>query len=362
MLKTLRITSLSVAAVAVMGVIFVLIFGLRPNEKIRWFLDQESIVEQMRKQKQSVVLKDDTISPLVTQAKAFALRIDPPPPPPPPPPKPGPTQNTQTPTAVKPPSPPPPPPPRATNFKLVATARYTDYPKKSMALLDLVSEGLKWFRQGDDVGHFKINQVKDGSIVLYQNGKFSSELSVPPQPQTVKSLLKSDAGSGPAGVSVPAGASASAEVKPPVLPSAAPADKQQIRPVRITTQRTGQDESPAAAAMRSPRVPAPEPVPVPVPVPVPEPKPEPVMTLQQQKESLDESINSVREMIGSPPAGSRDPAALAEDAKAWKELLEILEQERKNLDNTEEETSDKTKSEPAKDKGSEAGQDGKSTE
>ena len=51
------------------------------------------------------------------------------------------------------PSTPRPKAPVTAKFKLVATCRYEDQPEKSLALLNMSAKGLKWFRQGEKVGH-----------------------------------------------------------------------------------------------------------------------------------------------------------------------------------------------------------------
>jgi PAB1-binding protein PBP1 len=86
--------------------------------------------------------------------------------------------------------------------------------------------------------------------------------------------------------------------------------------------------------------------PAPVPVAPPEPpvEPEPVMTPQQQRQSIEESIAGIKEMMNSSTEGM-SPEEIQEQNKAWKELLEVLEAEKKNLEqnsgNPPQEASDK---------------------
>ncbi|MBC8379067.1 MAG: hypothetical protein H8E62_07830, partial [Planctomycetes bacterium] len=84
MLKTLRITSLIAFVLAVCGVILILLWGLKGRPDIKDFLQTPGITEILKKPGE--VEKDDKepVSPLVTQAHEFALRIVPPSPPEPP--------------------------------------------------------------------------------------------------------------------------------------------------------------------------------------------------------------------------------------------------------------------------------------
>lgn len=319
MLRTLRITSFISIIAAAGTVVFVMIFGWRQNAEVQAFLEQPSIVEQLKKTTNTMAQKVDAVSPLVTQAAAFALRIDPPPPPPPPP-QLKKDENTQTEeTKIKVPPPPPPPPPKTVKFDLVATAKYKSQPEKSLALLNMVSEGYKWYRQGETVGRFTIHEVKEGSIVLYQDGKKDTELFVP-SPAPVKSLLKADQTmasitKGPSSVSEqPAGAAQLATSHPatgiePVLSDANGGDA--TGAVRIT--RTASPTATSIVPIRQPRQPEPEP------------------TIEDRKQSLDESISGIKQLMGEAREGQTE-AERQEENKAWVDLLKILQQEKENLE------------------------------
>jgi len=294
-----------------------MIFGWRQNAEVQAFLDQPSIVEQLKKTTNTMAQKVDAVSPLVTQATAFALRIDPPPPPPPPPE----TKKVEGPKIQekKIDDPLPPPPPKTVKFDLVATAKYKSHPEKSLALLNMVSEGYKWYRQGETVGRFTIHEVKEGSIVLYQNGKKDTELFVPP-PVPVKSLLKADqttasVARGPSSVSEqPTGAAQPATSHPatgiePVLSDAG--DKDATGAVRIT--RTASPTGSSIVPIRQPRQPEPEP------------------TIEDRKQSLDESISGIKQLMGEAREGQTE-AERQEENKAWVDLLKILQQEKENLE------------------------------
>lgn len=188
MIKLLKLASYLSIALAISTAVFAGIGITRENDTFSEradFLDKPTVIERLRELKITKTDKDKT-SPLVVQAKAFALRINPPVVIPPDPPK-KPKRNTgkQPLTTIK----------RVakeiirpSTYKLVATCRYEKFPEKSLAMLDVTSKGLLWFRQGDELGPNKIHRIEDGRIVLRQ-GSVESFLEVPKQ-NTVSSLLK----------------------------------------------------------------------------------------------------------------------------------------------------------------------------
>ena len=175
-------------ALAVSTMVFAGVGITRENDTVSEradFLDKPTVIENFRKA--GITKSDkDKIPPLVTEAIAFALRIDPP------------EVIRTTPTkdpkdktdktipnvltkiakAIT----------RTSTFKLVATCRYEKFPEKSLALLDITSKGLVWVQQGDMLGSYDIHQINDGSIELLQ-GKISSIINVPKK-NPIRSLLK----------------------------------------------------------------------------------------------------------------------------------------------------------------------------
>ena len=192
MIKYLKLASYLSVALAVSAVVFAGIGLTRVNETVSDradFLDKPNVIEQLREIEIPKGNEDKT-PPLVTQAIAFALRIDPPKPIPTLIPTPtGNPRSKITPTEtsvvkevaelID----------RNAPFKLLATCVHENHPEKSLAMVDFTSKGSKWVRQGDTVGYKIIHQINDGNIVLYQGGKKSGILEVPKK-NAVSSLLK----------------------------------------------------------------------------------------------------------------------------------------------------------------------------
>jgi hypothetical protein len=175
MIKTLRITSVIAAIVAVGLTAFPMFFGFSSDEDIEQFLDSPSIIDQFRQSKGSRASKADADnSPLVAQAKGFAEYLNPAKLPPAPRQPAGPT-----PAGGAVPIPVLPPPPPSAKFTVVATSVYESRPDMSLVLIDEPGKGRHWIRQGAKVEHLTIEQVKEGAVVVQGGGK-TYELAVPP--------------------------------------------------------------------------------------------------------------------------------------------------------------------------------------
>ncbi len=178
MIKTLRITSIIAAASAVVFFVFPAIFGVRSDEQTEQFLNSAGVIKKFNKAKGKNSAKDESqISPLVKQAEAFALYLNPPKPK-----KAPPTRRTDRPSII-----PRPPAPVSPKFKLIGTSHYASHPELSLALIDEVGKGLRWVRQSSKLGHLTIEQVKDGLVVV-RDGRRTFEL-VAKRPEK-RSLLK----------------------------------------------------------------------------------------------------------------------------------------------------------------------------
>ena len=334
MLKALRIASVAAIAAAVGVVVFVALFGLKEDAAIEEFLQSDGIVEQIRKKVKVVAQKSDADSPLEAASKAFALRIDPPPPPAPI----EPAKPSQP--IVKPPSPPQPPrppenrqPTLSAKFTLEATARCPDQPQKSMVLLKNVQNEFKWYRQGEQVGHLEIQEVKDGSVVLYQGGKYNSELFMPAQPK-VRSLLKGEdyepqTPRGPVAVTLPGefwqmepADQEQEEIAAEPIPAAVGPGARRTIPSRLDALREGRASAPRSAMRTTPPRPY---------------SPAPPPTLEEQKKSLDESISSIQEIMNKPALEGQSEEERIQEQEAWQQLIKVLNAERQAIEQTGEE-------------------------
>ena len=205
MIKTLRITSIVAAVLAVIFLVFFVfpvVFGGYSDEHLesaRGGLDSPGVIEKFNKTVgNKAKTSQNEISPLVQQAGAFALYLDPPKPRMPRTPTGGGASGVTRGPAVTP------------KFKVLGTSYYKGQPELSMALIDEPGKGLHWVRQSGEVGHFLIEQVKDG-IVVFKDGKGTFELEAEQKPEI--SLLEGAPGaSGRTGASSKTDASGQAGV------------------------------------------------------------------------------------------------------------------------------------------------------
>jgi len=179
MTKTLRITSIIAAAAAVAIFVFPAVFGGRIDPDVVKFLDAPGIVEKFKEARGTQNADaQNQVPPLVTQAQAFALYLNPPPPPEPTPPPAAVIQQAEAPR----------PKMVAPKFKLIGTSFYALHPEMSLALIDEPGKGLRWVRQASQVEHLVIDKVEDGKIIV-RDGQRTEELVAERPP--VKSLVKS---------------------------------------------------------------------------------------------------------------------------------------------------------------------------
>ncbi len=175
MIKTLRIISIVAILLACAFLAVPFIFQKRIDPKADELLKTESAVEKFSKtQDQRAAKKDAQASPLVKQAQAFALFLNPP--------KPEPTpeeiaaESEIRPELVTP------------KFTLIGTSVHPTRPELSLALIDEPGKGMYWVKQAAQVGHLTIEQIKSGVIVVNDNGR-TSEI-VAERPEKI-SLLRS---------------------------------------------------------------------------------------------------------------------------------------------------------------------------
>ena len=328
MLKTLRITSLIALVLAVCGVILIIVFGLRGDRDIKAYLESPGVTEKFEDEGTEGD-KDSPESPLVAQAHAFALRIDPPPPPTPPVIQ-SPTPQSDL-TKVKPdprPSPPKPKPTFKAKFDLLATVLCQSDPARSMVLLKQATGKEEWFWQGESVGHLKIDKVRDGSAVFSQDGRNPQEKFVPAKPQT-QSLLKADTTTstrpvGPGGINIPSDA-VSTTTQTATPDNRAAVTRPNLSRAASTTRTSASGRIQRfRTALKTP-------------------------TAVEQKASVEESIEGIQGIM------HRDDVTLSEEQRkaeneAWTGLLNALQSEKEKLEVTAKPTEKDSKTSESNDK------------
>jgi hypothetical protein len=113
-------------------------------------------------------------SPLMQQAEAFALYLNPPAPPKPEP-EPAPVEKKQV--AIQ--RPDVRPVQLSPKFELHGISYYRSKPEASMALVWEPGSGYRWIKQREKLGHFVVEQVKSTSIV-YRDGQRTHEMAFVP--------------------------------------------------------------------------------------------------------------------------------------------------------------------------------------
>jgi len=166
-LKTLRITGIiAVASVAILFALPVL-FGVHHDEKVEQFLNSPGAIKKFNEAKADKPAGSDRqISPLIKQAEAFALYLNPPTKPEPKTTRPSRARREE----------PRPKGPVSSKFELIGTSYYELKPDLSLALVDEPGKGLHWVRQSGKVGHLIIEDIKD-ALVVVRDGKRTFELT-----------------------------------------------------------------------------------------------------------------------------------------------------------------------------------------
>ena len=180
MIKIFRITSIIVAVLAAVFVVASpVVLGSQNDKDIEEFLKLPGIVEEFKKDGgEKVKRTDGQISPLVKQAKSFALYLNP---------QPKPKAKAKPTKKYKPKTTPKPAGPVSTKFKLIGTSFYESRPELSFALIDEPGKGFRWLRQSSSVGHLVIEEIKDGLVVI-RDGQRTYDLIAERKPR--KSLVK----------------------------------------------------------------------------------------------------------------------------------------------------------------------------
>jgi len=182
MIKTLRITS--IVAVVLAGILFIfpVVFGVRGDGPQ---LAGAGVIAKFKEATGNKAKESESqVSPLVKQAEAFALYMNPPP-------KPKPVvQALPVTPEIRPPA------PVSPKFTLVGVSFYQSHPEQSLAFIDEPGKGLHWVRQSGEVGHLIIEQVKDGSVVV-RDGQRTFEIAIQQQPAGISLLEGAPSGATP---------------------------------------------------------------------------------------------------------------------------------------------------------------------
>jgi len=176
MVKTLRITTIIAAILAVILLFFFALSGTRKDPQAEDFLSLPGTVEQFSKTAGRKSAPSDQASPLVTQASVFAKYLNPAKPP----------ARTQTSRGPR---------PTITNrpktvsakFDLIGTSFHPSDPNLSLALIDETGKGFRWVRKSTKIGHLVVEQIKDGTLVV-RDGERTFDMAAQRKP--VKSLVK----------------------------------------------------------------------------------------------------------------------------------------------------------------------------
>ena len=137
--------------------------GVPPDERDPWIPATERL-----RQRQSLNGHDNAApSPLLEQAEAFALHLNPP--------KPPPRAETSLPAVSPPPAPRPPSP--TPQFRILAISYYRSSPDKSLAMVWDANKGGYWIKKGDRLGHFVIERIEKEAII-YRDGDQLRQMAV----------------------------------------------------------------------------------------------------------------------------------------------------------------------------------------
>jgi hypothetical protein len=171
MIKTLRITSVVAAILAGVFIVFPVVYSVRSDELIDKFLKLPSAKEKFENATDTrTKTSESQESPLVKQAEAFALYLNPVKKPVKRITKSGKPTGIAGKVNVTP------------KFPVYATIVCPENPGLSQALIDEPGRGRHWVRQSSMVGHLLIEQVKDG-LVVAKSGEETFDIPIAKEPQ-----------------------------------------------------------------------------------------------------------------------------------------------------------------------------------
>ena len=146
-------------------VLFWKALDVTPDPEVRRLLDWP-IVQDLQYKIVKASNDSPMNSPLVAQAQAFALLLNPPKAPEPPKARPVEIpQEVLRPVVTSP------------KFTVVATSVYAAQPDQSRALVSEPGSGLRWVRPGDSLGHLVVHDIRAG-LVVYRDGTRTGEVAI----------------------------------------------------------------------------------------------------------------------------------------------------------------------------------------
>jgi hypothetical protein len=183
MIKTLRITSIlaAVLAIALVGFfVFRIAHGAQGDNPVREFLNSPTVIEKFKTAEGNrAKTRSSQISPLVQQAQAIALYLNPP--------ASRGTQNIRSgPNAGGAGSQPNVTP----KFKVLGISFYEQNPALSMALIDEPGKGKHWVKQSTQVGHLFVKEVQN-DLVIVQGGSETFKIAAEREAPKPKSPVSS---------------------------------------------------------------------------------------------------------------------------------------------------------------------------
>jgi hypothetical protein len=244
----LRITTIIAVIAAVVLLILPVVYGVRKDPKIEDILKAKNAVDKfMATRGQNPARDDEKTSPLVKEAMKYSNTINPPPPPPSEAPS-APVAQETRPIVVTP------------KFDLIGTSYYPQRPESSYALINEPGKGYNWVKQGSNVEHLVISDIKDGSITV-KDGQKTSEMKVPVQESWRNLLKKPSASDAQPAINPVLAAQPVQSVPQPGQNPARPAARTRRG---VTTAAPAQGTNPANAAQRIEQKLIPSPTPQPV--------------------------------------------------------------------------------------------------
>jgi len=184
MTKVVRITTVITAILVVVFFVFPVVFGASTEEKADIPSNSPGIIEKFKKSRaKKPKAAEDQKPPIVKQAEAFALYLNPPPP------VKKINKTPDSPSRTKSVRKADPMGPVSAKFNVIATSYYALRPQLSFALIDEPGSGRRWVKPSEKIGHLIIEQIKEG-VVVVKDGERSFDVYAEIKP--TKSLLKSD--------------------------------------------------------------------------------------------------------------------------------------------------------------------------